>query len=57
MNLTAAYALLGKMNEARSSLAQARQMNPSLTMKWLQTHGVNTPAKTEGLRKAGLPEE
>jgi tetratricopeptide (TPR) repeat protein len=54
--LAAAYALAGKMEEATSALAQARRLNPELTVKWLQTH-TNLPALFEGLRKAGLPEE
>ena len=55
--LTAAYALDGKMEEATSALAEARRLNPQLTLKWLQTHSPNMPALAEGLRKAGLPEE
>ena len=54
--LAAAYALAGKMEEATSALAQARRLNPELTVKWLQTH-TNIPPLLEGLRKAGLPEE
>ena len=33
-NLAAAYALEGKMDEAKSALAEARRLNPSLTVKW-----------------------
>jgi adenylate cyclase len=55
--LTAAYALDGKMEEAASALAEARRLNPQLTLKWLQTHSSSTPPLLEGLRKAGLPEE
>ena len=55
--LTAAYALDGKMEEATSALAEARRLNPQLTLKWLQTHSPNIPPLMEGLRKAGLPEE
>ena len=55
--LTAAYALEGKMEEATSALAEARRLNPALTLKWLQTHSPNVPPLIEGLRKAGLPEE
>ena len=55
--LTAAYALDGKMEEATSALAEARRLNPKLTLKWLQTHSPNVPPLVEGLRKAGLPEE
>jgi adenylate cyclase len=53
-NLAAAYALQGKMDEAKSSLAEARRINPSLTVKWAIAH---SPKAFEGMRKAGLPEE
>ncbi len=53
--LAAAYALEGKMEEATSALAEARRLNPQLTLKWEQTHSVNIPPLLEGLRKAGLP--
>jgi len=56
-NLAAAYALEGKMDEAKSALAEARRLNPKLTVKWLQSVAPNIPALFEGLRKAGLPEE
>ena len=32
---TAAYALEGKMDEAKTALAEARRLNPKLTVKWL----------------------
>ena len=56
-SLAAAYALNGKIEEAASALAEARHLNPQLTLKWEQTHSVNLPPLVEGLRKAGLPEE
>jgi tetratricopeptide (TPR) repeat protein len=56
-NLAAAYALDGKMDEAKSALAEALRLNPKLTVKWMIAHGPNLPARSEGLRKAGLPEE
>jgi len=56
-NLAAAYALEGRMEEAKSALAQARRVNPSLTVNWFRTHAYDQPTKWEGLRKAGLPEE
>jgi adenylate cyclase len=55
--LAAAHALDGKMEEATSALAEARRLNPELTLKWVQTHSQSIPALLEGLRKAGLPEE
>ena len=53
----AAYALEGKMEEAKSSLAEARRINSSLTVKWTVAHSPNLPRALEGVRKAGLPEE
>ena len=55
--LAAAYALDGKMDEAKSALAEARRLNPDLTVKWSIAHSPNLPHLFEGLRKAGLPEE
>jgi adenylate cyclase len=55
--LAAAYALEGKMDEAKSALAEARRINPNLTLKWYREHATSIPTKLEGLRKAGLPEE
>jgi TolB-like protein/class 3 adenylate cyclase/Flp pilus assembly protein TadD len=57
-SLTAAYALPGKMEEARSALAEARRLEPKLSIKWLvANHAPNLPPLFEGLRKAGLPED
>ncbi len=56
-DLAAAYALEGKMDEAKTALAEARRLNPKLTVKWLQSIAPVIPALFEGLRKAGLPEE
>jgi adenylate cyclase len=56
-NLAAAYALDGKMDDAKSALAEARRLNPSLTVKWAIAHSPNMPFLFDGLRKAGLPEE
>jgi hypothetical protein len=57
MSLAAAYALEGKNEEAKSSLAEARRLNPKLTVKWLKDDAPDFPLLFEGLRKAGLPEE
>jgi len=35
LSLAAAYALAGKMEEAKSALAGARRIEPKLTIKWL----------------------
>jgi len=56
-DLAAAYALEGKMDEAKTALAEARRLNPKLTVKSLQSVAPNIPALFDGLRKAGLPEE
>ena len=52
-DLAAAYALEGKIDEAKSALAEARRLNPKLTVKWLQSVAPNIPALFDGLRKAG----
>jgi adenylate cyclase len=56
-NLAAAYALDGKMDEAKTALAEARRLNPKLTVKSLIAVGINDPVRLEAYRKAGLPEE
>jgi adenylate cyclase len=56
-NLSAAYALAGKMDEAKVALAEARRLNPAITLEWMKEHTPNLPAVFDGLRKAGLPEE
>ena len=56
-NLAAAYAQAGRMDEARTTLAEARSLNPKITVKWMIEHVPNNPAVFDGLRKAGLPEE
>jgi hypothetical protein len=39
-------------------VAEARRLNPKLTVKWLKSTAPGIPAfVVEGLRKAGLPEE
>ena len=45
------------MDEAKSAVADARRLNPNLTVKWLTDHAPNLPPLFEGVRKAGLPEE
>jgi adenylate cyclase len=57
-SLTAAYTLQGKMEEAKAALAEARRLEPKLSIKWLvANHAPNLPPLFEGLRKAGLPED
>jgi adenylate cyclase len=57
LNLSAAQALTGKMDEASAALAEARRLNPKLTVKWLKDHKPILQPAFEALRKAGLPEE
>ena len=45
------------MDEAKPRLAEARRLNPDLTVKWAIAHSPNLPKAFEGMRKAGLPEE
>jgi adenylate cyclase len=56
-NMAAAYAHAGKMDEAKAALAEARRLNPKLTVKWMIEHMPNLPAVFDGVRKAGLAEE
>jgi TolB-like protein/class 3 adenylate cyclase/Flp pilus assembly protein TadD len=56
-NLAAAYALDGKTEDAKTALAEARRLNPQLTVKWLTDHAPNLPPLFDGLRKVGLAEE
>jgi tetratricopeptide (TPR) repeat protein len=55
--LAAAYAQAGRTDEAKDALAEARRINPKLTIKWWIEHTSGIPAVLDGLRKAGLPEE
>ena len=43
-NLAAAYAQAGKMDEAKATLAEARRLNPAITVKWMKEHTPNLPA-------------
>jgi adenylate cyclase len=58
-SLAAALALEGKMEESKTALAEARRLNPYLTVKWVIAIPPPPPIASliEGLRKAGLPEE
>jgi tetratricopeptide (TPR) repeat protein len=53
--LAAAYALAGKMDDAKTALAEALRQSPNLTIKWVARTNPN-PVVLDGLRKAGLPE-
>jgi len=56
-NLAAAHAQAGRIDEARAALAEARRLNPAITVKWMKEHTPNLPAVFDGLRKAGLADE
>ena len=51
--LAAAYALEGKMEEAKSALAEARRLNPQLTLKWQQSHSLKYTAAIGGPAQGG----
>jgi tetratricopeptide (TPR) repeat protein len=57
MFLAADYALKGDIEAAKTALAEARRLNPKLTLKSMSARYANIPALLEGLRKAGLREE
>jgi adenylate cyclase len=57
VNLAAAHAFKGEMDEARSALAEARRLNPKLSVKWLTDRKPILQPAFEGLRRAGLPEQ
>jgi len=55
--LAVAYVFTSRQSDAEAAVAQARKLNPQLTIKWYRAR-IEDPAVTyEGLRKAGLPEE
>ena len=57
MFLAADYALKGDIEPAKTALAEARRLNPKLTLKSISKSYANIPTLLEGLRSAGLPEE
>jgi adenylate cyclase len=57
LNLAAAHALKGDIDQAKAPLAEARCLNPKLTVKWLVGRKPVLQPAFDGLRKAGLPEE
>ncbi|MGH6979834.1 MAG: adenylate/guanylate cyclase domain-containing protein [Stellaceae bacterium] len=56
-DMAAALALAGRVDEAKAALAEARRLNPLLTLKWERAHAPNIPSLFEGLGKAGLSPE
>ena len=55
--LAGAEAAKGNDAEAKLALAEARRLNPQLTIKWLLTETPTPSIVIDGLRKAWLPEE
>jgi adenylate cyclase len=56
-DLAAAYGLLGRMDEAKPFVAETLRVNPNFTIKWYREHIPVIPARIDGMRRAGLPEE
>jgi tetratricopeptide (TPR) repeat protein len=57
LNLAAASAFAGSMDEARTALAEALRLNPDLSVKWLIEHKPVLRASFDNLHKVGLPEK
>ena len=57
LNLAAAHAFKGEMDEAKAAMAEARRLKPDLSVKWLVKHKPVLQFAFDGLRKAGVPEE
>jgi adenylate cyclase len=65
LNFAAAHAAKGDIDEAKTASAEARRLNPKLSVKWLMGHLVGGwmfgrqggVSGVDWLRKAGLPEE
>ena len=57
INLAAAHALKGELDEAKAAMAEARRLKPDLSIKWLMKHKPVLQFAFDGLRKSGMPEE
>ena len=57
LNLAAARALKGDIDQAKTALAEARRLNPKLSVKFLAERKPILAAAFDALRKVGLPEE
>jgi tetratricopeptide (TPR) repeat protein len=57
LNLAAAHALKSDMDRAKAALAEARRLNPKLSVKWLTARKPILQPWFDALRKAGLPKE
>ena len=48
----AAYAIAGRTDEAKATLAEARRLNPAITVKWMKEHTPNLrPCSTACARR------
>jgi tetratricopeptide (TPR) repeat protein len=57
LNLAAAHALKGEIDQAKTPLAEARRLNPKLSVKWLLGRKPVLQPAFDALHKAGLPDE
>jgi adenylate cyclase len=57
LNLAAAHGLKGDLEEARNALAEARRINPKVSVKWMIGRKPILQPAFDALRKAGMPEE
>ena len=57
LNLATASAVKGDLDEAKSALAEARRLNPKLSIKFLSERKPVLQPWFDALRKAGLPEQ
>ena len=57
LNIAAGHALKGEFEAAKPPLAEARRLNPKLSVKWINERKPILQPAIEALRKAGLPEE
>ena len=58
--LATAHALKGDIDDAKTALAEARRLNPKLSVKWMigsKSYPNYSQPWYDALRKAGLPEE
>ncbi|MGO9768124.1 MAG: adenylate/guanylate cyclase domain-containing protein [Roseiarcus sp.] len=56
-HLAVANAFMGRQSEAEAAVAQARKLNPKLTIKWMRARFEEPETIDEALHKAGPPEE
>jgi adenylate cyclase len=56
-NMAAGFALAGKIGDARTAMAEARRLNPGLTVKALMAHAPDLPRLSDGAGRAGLQDE